>query len=75
MILNFFLYKNKGTNCDCMIGWLDTGSENCEECYYTCESCTGDVNTCATCMDSENRKIGTNCECKFGWLDTGIEEC
>lgn len=49
----------------------------CTACHYSCNACSGSLNTlCTACNVSDFRTlIGTQCLCNAGYIDTGVSIC
>ena len=53
-------------------------NQNCEECHYSCLSCTSpEKDKCLECdeLKGNREKIDGRCLCKSGYFDAGLGVC
>ncbi|KAL4488331.1 hypothetical protein ABPG72_019181 [Tetrahymena utriculariae] len=55
--------------CECDAGYYDAGTEVCNICDITCQTCSNS-NSCSSCLETNFReKNGTSCECIDGYIE------
>lgn len=62
------------TNCDCNLGYFETGVPKCGVCDYTCRTCVTVETYCTSCDPTLFRfsePIDNSCPCIDGYFDDG----
>jgi hypothetical protein len=65
------------SSCGCMTGYFDNGIELCDNCHYSCLTCTNTNIKCTSCDLATNfRSLSSNdCKCITGYYDNSVPIC
>ena len=62
-----------GGSCPCVAGYFDSGIALCQQCWYSCQTCSLSATMCTSCDSSAHRmQVATDCNCTVGFYDDGL---